>query len=318
MLEAGGASAAAARFDHRESCGMIDGARHKVVGRNTSDRVRSVINVDKEKMQRAVVAREGLQPQKWTPDVTAVKAACDGFTHVQPREGWEVGEGDGLMDFMTTLRTGMMHVPFATQPTKDPDVFFERGTLVDAPYMTAHHRLRFTCTNPQVFHISSLPHEFIQRHEGGTFFWDGDVPVGARAPEALPQHACTEVVRCFYTLLKVRTFRSRGGKCASVAVNFAVTGLQCGRMTRQALPYSVTSKGEFRKRAPEKDALRAQEVSMQLRAVYRKFVRPIVDRYFSHLFTDLRAWQQVWDIHHHPPHHPPHHPRCGTFGFLRT
>ena len=56
---------------------MIDGARHKVVGRNTSDRVRSVIHVDKEKMQRAVAAREALQPQTWTPDVPAVKAACN-------------------------------------------------------------------------------------------------------------------------------------------------------------------------------------------------------------------------------------------------
>ena len=148
--------------------------------------------------------------------MAALQRDCGTLTWLQPREGWEFEYG--YMDFITTLRAGLVHEEMTCVPTEDANALWPVGTLVDAPALSAVYPLRFTCDHPDRFHVSSMPHETVTRHTNGTLLLDGTVPAFGRVPEKLEGWVGVEIVRAYQQLLTVRPFRRRGAKCASVSL----------------------------------------------------------------------------------------------------
>lgn len=299
-IEGGGAAAAAAARDHVASRGRIDGRAHRKAGKVTRDRAARATETDKNLAALAVKAFVW-DPRTWQADVQLLLSACGGFTVLQPRAGWDFGYG--ITDFITTLRDGLVHEPMQCMATENADVLWGVGELTDAAALSATCQLRFTCENPERFHVSSMPRSCIVRHDGGTLLLDGRVPVFGRCPGRLDDKWCFELVRAYRELLLLRTFRRRGSKCASISKDFVVTGLTCDRYgTRLALPFVTTSKKDADQDAEQhaeqrsKDALRAHEASAKLRAVFLQHVWPKVQAHFGCLFQHVREWQTEHDI----------------------
>lgn len=272
------------------SRGRIDGAKHRAPGRRTGDRSARP-TVKDWAWARAAVAyfEERWDLRTWEADREAVATRCRGFVELQRRVGWDIGE-EGCTDFITTLRAGLHHEPLQHLPRVDPDSIWPIGTLGDAPAATALYEMRFVCERPAQFHVTSMPETFIVRHEAGTLLWDGGVPVGGRAPKQLPAVACTELVRVFYALLRLRRFRSRGAACCSISRNFVVTGIKSDYTTKLAYPY-VTEEEEVG------DGLRAHEATVKLRALFENYVLPIIIEYFDPFFNHVGSWARQFGIH---------------------
>ena len=211
-----GVQGSAAWFEHAESEGRIDGKAHRKAGKQTRDRTARAKDADWKRARAACAYFQcRYHMSTWKPDMSRMHATRQGKVWLQPREGWDIGEGE--TDFITTLRQGLHHEPLQTIPSKNPDEQWAVGTLPDAPFASAEHALRFCSQKPDQYHISSMPESFRVRHEEGTMLWDGEVPVGGRVCARLGHEWCRELARAYYEIRKLRRYCARGGKCAAIA-----------------------------------------------------------------------------------------------------
>ena len=226
-IEAGGAAAAAAVRDHKLSRGRVDGHKHRKAGKLTCDRAARATKGDTECMMKAVEHRNSYQRAVGAPLMGGRHGGLESdvpcfYVWLQPRAGWDFGEG--YSDFITTLRQGLCHEQMQGLPTEDANAHWPENALMDAPYLSAVYKLRFTCDRPDRFHVSSMPRDCITRHTNGTLLLSGKVPVFGRISDKLEAWVKWEMVRAYRELQRVRLFRRRGAKCCSISVYVKLNG----------------------------------------------------------------------------------------------
>lgn len=199
--------------DHKASRGRIDGRRHKVRGKAVVDRS-SRWSRDDLTIARAAIAKfkANFHLPTWAAPLQYNEGA---LALVQPQREFALPP-EFATDFLTTVRSGFRHEAMKERPTQNPNEVWGVGMLEDAMSMSTLYELRFTCTAPAQFAISSMEATAVLRHASGTMLMDGDIPVAGRASGMLTEVACRELVLVYEELSSLRPYLPRGCKCASI------------------------------------------------------------------------------------------------------